>query len=175
MEKNGINFLIKYINKNSIKNILEIGTAIGYSAINMVLIDEDITVTTIEKDETKYLEALKNIKKLDLDKRINLVLGDALDIFIEQQYDLIFIDAAKAQYINFFNKYKNNLKDNGTIITDNINFHGLVNQNKEIENKNLRSLINKIRDYIIFLKEHNEFETKFYKSGDGISVSKRKM
>ncbi len=174
MDKKGLNFLIEYIKYNKVKSILEIGSAIGYSAINMALAGSNINVTTIEKDEVRYLEALKNIKKFNLDKRISLILGDALDIKLEEQYDLVFIDAAKGQYINYFERYSSNVKQDGTIITDNIYFHGLIEQNERIEKKNLRQLVDKIKKYIFYLKEHRDFDTEFYKVGDGLAVSKRK-
>lgn len=175
MEKTGINFLTKYIKENNIKNILEIGSAIGYSAIKMALVDEKIKITTIEKNDSRYLEALKNIKTFNLEKQITLVLADALDIELSEQYDLIFIDAAKGQYIKFFEKFKNNLKKSGVIISDNIMFHGYVEKKERIESKNLRQLVNKIKNYIDFLEKNDEFDTIFYKIGDGISVSKRSI
>lgn len=173
MDKSGIKFLTKYIEENNVKNILEIGSAIGYSAIKMALVNDNIKVTTIERDDTRYLEAVKNIKDFGLEKRITLIFGDALDIELDGKYDLIFIDAAKGQYINFFNKYSKNLKKNGAIVSDNLAFHGLVEQEERIESKNLRQLVNKIRDYIKFLDENTEFITKYYKIGDGIGVSLR--
>ncbi len=173
MEKSGINFLTKYIEENNVKNILEIGSAIGYSAIKMALVNNGIKVTTIEKDNTRYLEALRNIKDFGLEKRITLIYGDALDVKLDSKYDLIFIDAAKGQYIKFFEKFSNNLDDGGVIITDNIKFHGLVDEKERITSKNLRQLVNKIRSYIEFLKGNDGFITKFYKAGDGISVSKK--
>ena len=175
MEKSGINFLTKYIKENNIKNILEIGSAIGYSAIKMALVDERIKITTIEKNDSRYLEALKNIKNFNLEKQITLVLADALDIELSEQYDLIFIDAAKGQYIKFFEKFKKNLKKSGVIISDNIMFHGYVEKKERIESKNLRQLVNKIKNYIDFLEKNDEFDTIFYKIGDGISVSKRSI
>jgi predicted O-methyltransferase YrrM len=173
MDKNGLKFLVNYIKYNNIKSILEIGSAIGYSAINMALAGTDITITTIEKDEVRYLEALKNIKRFNLDKRINLILGDALDLEIDEMYDLVFIDAAKGQYIKYFEKFAPNVKKSGTIISDNIYFHGLVEQNERIEKKNLRQLVDKIKKYILFLEENNEFKTEFFRVGDGVAVSKR--
>lgn len=175
MEKSGLKFMLDYISKNNVKTILEIGTAIGYTAINMALVDPSIKVVSIERDSKRYFEALNNIKLFNLEKRITLVLTDALNTDIKDKYDLIFIDAAKGQYINFFEKYCNNLNEGGSIITDNISFHGLVEQTVKIENRNLRQLVNKIKDYVDFLKTHTEFITKFYKIGDGISVSKRKI
>jgi predicted O-methyltransferase YrrM len=173
MDKNGLKFLIDYIKYKNIKSIFEIGSAIGYSAINMALATPNVTVTTIEKDETRYLEAIKNIKRFNLDKRINLILADALDIDIDEQFDLVFIDAAKGQYIKFFEKYAPNVKMGGTIISDNIYFHGFVEQIEPIEKKNLRQLVDKIKNYIFFLKENKEFKTEFFRVGDGIAVSKR--
>ena len=142
MEKTGIEFLTEYIKEHNVKNILEIGTAIGYSAIKMALVDDKIKVTTIERDNERYLEALKNIKEFGLEKRITLVLGDASLVDVSDKYDLIFIDAAKAQYINFFEKFSKNLNKNGVIISDNIGFHGMVESNERIENRNLRQLVN---------------------------------
>lgn len=174
MQKDGIEFLEKYIKKNKIKTILEIGTAIGYSAIKMAKVDEDIEVTTIERDKERYQMACQNIKKFNLNDRIDIILSDALEIEIEGKYDLIFIDAAKAQSIKFFEKYKTNLNQNGTIITDNLNFHGLTDKVEEIQSKNLRALVNKINNYKTFLKENREFETKFINTGDGISISTKR-
>lgn len=174
MQKSGINFLCKFVEKNNIKNILEIGSAIGYSSIRMALVNDDIKVTSIEKNQERYLEAIKNIKKCDLEKRITLILGDALNIDLDGTYDLIFIDAAKAQYIKFFKKYEKNLNKDGFIISDNMNFHGLVGNAAKIESKNLRQLVTKIEKYNDFLKENDKYITKFYKTGDGIAVSRIK-
>ena len=171
MQKKGIDFLCKIISKSDVKNILEIGTAIGYSAIKMALVNEDINVTSIERDQDRYIEALKNIKKAKLDKRINVIYKDALDVKIKGKYDLIFIDAAKGQYIKFFEKFKENLNPGGIIISDNLSFHGLVEQKERIESRNLRQLVGKIKKYIEFLENNKEFKTKFYKVGDGIAVS----
>ena len=171
MQKKGIDFLCKIIDKGDVKNILEIGTAIGYSAIKMANVNKDINVTSIERDQDRYIEALKNIKKAKLDKRINVIYGDALDINLYDKYDLIFIDAAKSQYIKFFNKFKENLNSKGVIISDNLSFHGFVEQKERIESRNLRQLVGKIRKYVDFLKDNKEFKTKFYKVGDGIAVS----
>ena len=174
MNKRGINFLCKLIKEKNIKNILEIGSAIGYSSIKMALCSDDIKITTIERDEIRYNEAIKNINRCNLNNRINIIFGDALETKIDGLYDLIFIDAAKGQNIKFFNMYKNNLAKNGIIVTDNMSFHGLVEETERIKNKNLRQLVNKIRKYIVFLKENTEYTTKFYKTGDGIAVTVKK-
>ena len=124
MQDEGIEFLTSFIEKKGAKDILEIGTAIGYSAIMMALVNSNIHVTTIERDETRYLEALKNIKKFDLENRITLIYNDALNVELDGDYDLIFIDAAKGKNQEFFNHFEKNLKSDGFIITDNMGFHG---------------------------------------------------
>lgn len=172
IQKDGLNFLIKYIKENNTKNILEVGTAIGYSAINMALVNQNIKITSIERNKEMYNLACINIRNFNLEDRITLIFGDALETEIEGTYDLIFIDAAKAQYIKFFEKYKINLAKNGAIITDNLNFHGLTKQPETIHSKNLKALVKKINNYKDFLKENKEFNTKFYEIGDGIAVSK---
>ena len=174
MEKEGIEFLTEFVRLNKIKNILEIGSAIGYSAIKMALAADDVNVTTIERDKDRYIEAVKNVKKMGLDSKITLILADALDFNTSEEYDLIFIDAAKSQYIKFFNKFSKNLKEKGYIITDNINFHGLTNSDKTKMSRNLRQLITKLERYITFLKDNEEFKTRFFEIGDGIAISRRK-
>lgn len=177
MSKRGINFLCKFIEKNDIRNVLEIGTAIGYSAIRMALVNKNVHIVSIEKDQDRYIEAVKNIKKFRLDKRITLILGDALDInvsFKDEKFDLIFIDAAKAQYIKFFSKFEKNLEDDGVIISDNMNFHGFAENPEEIESKNLRQLVTKLNKYKEFLNENQKYDTKFYKVGDGLAITAKK-
>lgn len=174
MQKKGINFLCKFIEKNEIKTILEIGTAIGYSSIKMALVNKDINIVSIERDQDKYIEALKNIKKMKLEKRITLILGDALNINLDGKFDMLFIDAAKSQYTKFFKKYEKNLKEDGVIVSDNMSFHGLTDEVDKIENKNLRQLVTKINKYKEFLINNKKYTTKFYKIGDGIAITYRK-
>ena len=126
MLDDGIDFLTTFILKNHITNVLEIGTAIGYSAIMMALVNPNVKVTTIERDEKRYLEAIKNVKAFELEDRITLIYNDALNVKLTDKFDLIFIDAAKAQSIKFFEMFEHNLTSNGAIITDNLKFHGLV-------------------------------------------------
>ena len=94
-------------------------------------------------------------------------------IDLDDTFDLIFIDAAKGQYINFFEKYKKNLAPDGVFISDNLSFHGMVDDLTLTHNYSTIKLVKKIRKYIDFLKKNTEFSTKFFDFGDGISVSKR--
>ena len=174
MLSDGIEFLTDFIKKNNVKRILEIGSAIGYSAIRMALVSEDIHVVTIERDTLRYNEAVKNINDFGLSERIDIRLADALECDVDGEFDLIFIDAAKAQYIKFFEKYKVNLSKNGVIISDNLSFHGMVDNMDSITNRNTRQLVGKIAKYIDFLKNNLEFDTEFISIGDGIGISRRK-
>lgn len=175
MQDDGIEFLTTFIIKHQIKSVLEIGTAIGYSAIMMCLCNPNLKVTSIERDEKRYLEALNNVKKMHLEDRITLIFNDALNVRLTGKFDLIFIDAAKSQNIKFFELFERNLNDNGVIITDNMYFHGLVKKNeKEISSRNVRGIVRKIKDYITFLKENDNYETVIHDVGDGIAVSFKK-
>lgn len=174
MEKEGIEFLLQYIQDNDVKRILEIGSAIGYSASRMALIDSNIHVKTIEIDENRYSIAKQNIEALSLEKQIDITLGDALTWEVEGKFDLIFIDAAKAQYIKFFERYARNLEQDGTILSDNLSFHGYVENPEEIKSRNLKQLVRKISKYIEYLKTNEDYETKFYEFGDGIAVSRKR-
>lgn len=176
MQDDTIDFITDYIGKKRIKKILEIGTATGYSAIMMALSDPEVTITTIEKDKDRYIKALKNIKKMDLEKRITLIFNDALEVKLKEKFDLIIIDAAKSKNLDFFKNFEKNLEITGSIITDNLNFHGYVKQDLEkIASKNIRGLVKKIRLYIDFLDNNLKYKTKFYDLGDGISVTERRL
>ena len=174
MQKDGILFMIKFLTENSeIKNILEIGTAIGYSSIMMAQVRNDINIITIERDQERYNEAVKNISKFNLDSKINHIYNDAFNIELVDKVDLIFIDAAKSQSIKFFEKFEPLLNVGGYIITDNLNFHGYVNGKEEIKTKNVQGLVKKITKYINYLKTNDNFETYFTDVGDGISISRK--
>ena len=175
MQDDGIKFLINFIKKNNITSILEIGTAIGYSAIVMASINEDIRITTVERNQERYLEAVKNIKKFNLEDRIDIIFKDALDVNIDDKFDLIFIDAAKGQNINFFEKLERPLNPYGHIITDNMNFHGLTDVNpSEIESRNVRQLVRKINEYKEYLFSKKDYEVEILNIGDGLAIASKK-
>lgn len=163
------------------KKILEIGTAIAYSAISFVSDDETRHVDTIERDEKMYNEAKKNIMKVKYENNINIIFEDAnlVDTSkFEKKYDVIFIDAAKAQYKKFFEKYIPFLKDDGIVITDNILFHGCVEQvvfdNKLDLSKNVRKMAEKLDVYNHYLNTLDDFKTYYLNIGDGLAITVRK-
>lgn len=169
-------FICAYIQEHDVKRVLEIGTAIGYSSIKFASMREDIHVTTIELDIDRHITAVENIKQAGLSDRVTAIQADALFYDLgDQKFDLIFIDAAKAQYIKFFEKYKANLAEGGVIISDNLSFHGMVADLSLTHNYSTKKLVKKIQKYVAFLKENQEFETEFFETGDGISVSRRKQ
>ena len=176
MLSDGIEYLCNFILENNVKSILEIGTAIGYSAIRMALVNEEINITTIERDEERYLKAVDNIKDFSLEDRIDLIYGDAMDVEIDEnkKFDLIFIDASKGHSIDFFLKYSKNLASDGVIITDNLSFHGLVEDESLAVTKNQKGLVKRIKKFIEFLDTNEEFITTYVSVGDRISISRRK-
>ena len=140
----------------------------------MASINKNIKVTTTEKDTVRYLEAVSNIQKYNLNKQIKIINKDATEVEINDKFDLIFIDASKGKNTFFFNKFKDNLNKNGTIITDNLSFHGLVEDESLIKTKNQRGIVNKIKDFISFLDNNEEFKTIYIPVGDTLAISKRR-
>lgn len=176
MQDEGMEFLTNLIIKHHISSVLEVGTAIGYSAIMMALANPDLKIITIERDEERYLEAIKNVKRMGLEDRITLLFKDALEVNLRNKFDLIFLDGAKGQNINFFEHFEKNIAKDGFVVTDNIGFHGYVNKDEnEIKSRNLKALVRKIKAYITYLDENPHYVTTYYKKGDGIAVTRKKQ
>ncbi len=173
MQDGGSDFICEYIKNHDIKSVLEIGTAIGYSTIKFASVKDDVKVTSIEMDIDRHIQAKENVSKAGLSENITLILGDAAQINLDSKFDLIFIDGPKAQYIKFFEKFKNNLNPDGVIITDNLSFHGMVEDLTLTHNYSTMKLVKKIQKYIDFLEQNKEFTTEFFEFGDKISVSYR--
>ena len=174
MQNEGIAFLVMLLKVKKPLRILEIGSAIGFSSSIMALNSEAI-IDTMERDIKMITECKKNHLELGLTHRINLIEGDALetfDIVKDNKYDFIFIDAAKAQYIKFFEMYSPLLNEDGIILSDNLYFHDLLFE--EVNNRDLRQLVRKVGKYNEFLLNHPTFETHIFKVGDGVGVSTRK-
>ena len=170
MQESSLLFILDYIKNNNIQSVLEIGTAIGYSAIRIALTGP--IVTTIERDEKRYLEAVKNVSLSNLENKITLIHKDAFDTDITEKYDMILIDAAKGKNKDFIEKFKRNLKPKGTIIIDNIDFHGLVGKSEEIKSRNLRSLVRKIERFLSYLDEQQDYTVEKVNVGDGLIILK---
>ena len=174
MKDEGIDFICDYIVKNNVKSILEIGTGIGYSSIRFARAKDDVFVSTIEFDIERYHEAVKNVADNNLMDRILVYLGDAASFTFDRKFDLIFIDGPKAQYQKFFEHFQDNLLEKGVFISDNLSFHGMVDDLSLTHNYSTIKLVKKIRKYIDFLKTNKNFETEFLSLGDGIAITKRK-
>lgn len=171
----GLSFLLDFISKNNCKNILELGTAVGYSAMNMARLDSDIHIDTIEKNEDMYKQAIANIKESGLDSQISVHFMPIEDFETDKVYDLIFVDAAKAQYGKYMEKFLPNLKKDGHMLFDNMVFHGLIYKVDEIESKNLRNLVKKI----VKFREMVHIDPRFDiiekdNIGDGILILSRR-
>ncbi len=173
MEEDGILAIKLLIRLTNAKRILEIGTAIAYSTILMASENCVERIDTIERNEEMYNLAINNIKEATLENKIIVHFDDALELDLNnllEEYDLILIDAAKAQYQKFFDKYTPLLKHNGIVVTDNILFHGCV-ENQENLSKNVLNMVKKIDHYNNCLKENKNFDTTFLPLGDGQAIS----
>lgn len=173
MSEDTIETIKNIITVNEFHTILEIGTAIGYSTICFASTPGVTNITSIERDPIRSAIAVNNVKESGL-KNITLRHTDALEIELNDKFDLIIIDAAKSQNMKFFNKFKDNLNEDGIIIIDNLSFHGYVNQTERIKSRNLRQMVNKIRKFIDFLNNNEEFTVKYIEVGDTLGVCKRK-
>jgi predicted O-methyltransferase YrrM len=151
--------------------ILEIGTAIGYSAIVMARSCQ-ARIVTIERDKVRAEEAQENIRAAGLQDRIHLLCGDAFDIIpaLRDSFDVIFLDAAKGQYPNFLERVLPLLRDGGTLFSDNVFFQGLVTGPEYVKHK-LRTIVVRLREYNQMLASHPLLETAFVPLGDGMAIS----
>ena len=167
---------IKEILENENPNrILEIGTAVGYSASQFArYTDEKCKIDTIEIDEERAKEAIENIKNIGLEDRINVIVGNAVDIIptLTNKYDIVFIDAAKGKYPIFLEESLKLLNRGGLILADNILYKGYVmsdyNKHKQ------RTAVRHLREYIKEITENDNFETEILEIGDGLSITRVK-
>lgn len=155
------------------KRILEIGTAVGYSATMFAkYTDEDCTIDTIEIDEERAKEAKENIEKIGVSDRINIMVGNAVDILptISQEYDIVFIDAAKGKYPVFLENAIRLIKNGGLILADNILYKGYVmsdyNKHKQ------RTAVRHLREYIQEITENEKLESEILEIGDGLAITR---
>ena len=163
----------KYLKNNKPKRILEIGTAVGYSAICFTqILEEDGIIDTIERDTERVKEAKENIKKAEVQNKINIYEGDAVEILptLDNKYDVIFIDAAKGKYPFFLKEALRMINKNGVIFADNILYKGYVmsdyNRHKQ------RTAVRNLREYIKEVSENPNLETEILEVGDGLAISK---
>ncbi len=165
----------KYLTELKPKRILEIGTAVGYSAICFSeFLTEEGCIDTIERDEERIQEAKINIKNMNLEDKIHIFEGDAVEILptLDEKYDAVFIDAAKGKYPFFLKESLRMLNDNGIIFADNILYKGYVmsdyNKHKQ------RTAVRNLREYIAETTGNPELETKIMEVGDGLAISKKR-
>lgn len=165
----------KILKETKPKKILEIGTAVGYSAMCFSeYLQEDGIIDTIERDKERIAEAKVNIEKVGAAEKINILEGDAVEILptLTGKYDMIFIDAAKGKYPFFLKEALRMLEKNGVILADNILYKGYVmsdyNKHKQ------RTAVRNLREYIHEVTEDPNLETEILEVGDGLAISKFK-
>lgn len=175
MDPLGIRLLMQLVRLKRPERILEVGTAIGYSALQMLAAYPEASIVTIERDEVRYKQAAEHIERQQQSARIETIFGDALDEMASlaakgEKFDFVFIDAAKGQYMRFFEMAHEMLRPGGLIVTDNVLFRGFVAGSGEIP-KRFQKMVEKVRNYNRMLMEHPEYETTIIPIGDGVAVS----
>lgn len=178
MQKEGIDFLIATCLENQATSCLEIGSAIGYSALMLVSNIKNFHVETIEISDVRYQKAVENIEKYQAIEEIVIHHGDALMYpitnFSKSDFDCLFIDAAKAQYQKFFERYMPLVVPGGICIVDNLDFHGMINDIEHIKNRNTKQLVKKIKRFRDWIFNHDAYDVTYYPIGDGICIIRRK-
>ena len=166
--------IASYLEKEPPTKILEIGTAVGYSAICFSkYLAQDGKIDTIELDEARAAKAKENIEKMGLEDKINVIVGNAVDILptINPSYDVVFIDAAKGKYPIFLTEAIRLVRKNGIIFADNILYKGYVlgdyNKHKQ------RTAVTHLREYIKNITEDSRLETQILEVGDGLGISRK--
>lgn len=174
IEEDGLLFLKQLLLLLQPKRILEVGTAVGYSTIAMATFS-DACITTIERDAVRANEAKEHFVNHQFDDRITLIEKDALEVDVSsfEPVDLLFIDAAKAQNIKFFEHFAPLVREGGLVVTDNLLFHGAFNRAEE-QTRNVKQLLRKINDFNQYILERKGYDTVIYPVGDGMSVSIKK-
>ena len=171
-----LDMIVKMINDNDYKNILEIGTAIGYGSITMANNTNLEHIDTLEIDADRYKIALENIEKTGLDTRIKVYLTDAKDYIVkcDKKYDLIYLDGPKGQYINYLPYLLKILNDNGVIVADNLFFHGMVTGKIPVS-KGCRAMIKGLHKYIDEITSSPNLDSKIIEIGDGVGITKKRL
>lgn len=178
MDRISMHFLMQQIRMTRPDRILEIGSAIGYSALCMLEAYPNTSIVTIEKDENRYRQAKRNIKNLNKQDQIEVIFGDAMEIMeqlvnSDTTFDFVFIDAAKGQYRRYFEVADQLLSVGGLIVSDNVLFRDYV-ANPEQAPKRLRKIAEKLRDYNNFLMNHPQYVSTIVPIGDGVALSLKK-
>lgn len=177
MEKEGIDLLSALLKERNPGRLLEIGSAIGFSAIRLASALPDCKIDTIERDELRYTKALEFIEASGLKGQIRIFNEDALDLnleLLESEYEAIFIDAAKGQYERFFEKYEGLLKKGGAFYCDNMHMHGMMELPISEVPKRKRTMIRNLATFKETMLNHPSYETKEISEGDGIMICVKK-
>jgi predicted O-methyltransferase YrrM len=176
IQKEGARLLNLLVKLHQPQRILEIGTAIGYSTAWLAeALNESGQVVTIEIDEERAKVAEANLKALNYNHNVEIKVGDARDIIptLEESFDFVFLDAAKGQYLNYFQSTLPLLKPGGIIVADNVLFRGMV-AGVEVP-KRYKTLVKGLRQFLADLYENPQFDTTLLPIGDGISISRKKL
>ncbi|AMC93563.1 hypothetical protein AOC36_06065 [Erysipelothrix larvae] len=172
MSSESIDFISTILADTHSRSLLEVGTAIAYSTLNFAHRIDGLLIDTIERDDVRYEEAIKNVKKFSCGSRIHTIHHDALKYRNIKHYDAILLDAAKAQNEAMFKLYFAFVDK--VMIIDNIDFHGFTGHSQEIRSRNLRQMIQRIESFLTYINSRSDLSVERYDIGDGLMVIKRK-
>lgn len=169
----GANLLVQIVSSSKPLSILEIGTAIGYSTLKFIEhMPSDANVVSIELDSERVEIAKAFIAKTGAENKVQIIAGDAGSILpqLTGPFDLVFIDAAKGQYLDYFKKVEDKLSPCSVVIADNVLFRGYVESN-EAPPRRYKTIVKRLREYLNYVTDHPNFNTHLHRVGDGVAIS----
>ena len=175
-DRDAADFLKLQLKLTAPKKILEIGSAHGFSTLLLAKNSaKDAEITTIEFDINRAMQAKQNFEKYNYNRKIDLKVGDAFDVlmYLESNYDFIFLDAAKGQYFYLFEYIWEILAPGGLLIADNVLYKGKVLKNKKVRHK-IRTMVNNLKKYLNLIMNHPKLDSTIISAGDGMALSRRK-
>lgn len=174
MDEDSLQFVAEFLVDNGVQSLLEVGTAIGYSAITMAAADPQLYIVTLEIDEQRHQQAWENIRKAELEERITAVLTDARQYETAKAFDVILLDGPKAHNLELLTRFEQNLKPGGWCIIDDVYFHGFIDKPQVIRTKRLRTLARRFGDFQKKLENDPRYECTRVNIGDGLLLARKK-
>ncbi len=173
MDEDGLYYICNFLAETGCESMLEVGTAIGYSAIVFAESNTGLRILTLEKDEERHNRALENIAQSECAGNIEAICTDARKYQCDRMFDVILLDGPKAHNSELVNHYENNLKDGGYFIVDDVYFHGYLDNPGVIRSRRLKSIVIKLARFRQELEANEKYETTYLEIGDGLLIAKK--
>ncbi|MCR5066550.1 MAG: O-methyltransferase [Erysipelotrichaceae bacterium] len=174
MEEESIDYVRRFLKENSVRSMLEIGTAVGYSSIVFASYIEDLRIVTLENDPERHRQAVANIERAGLSDRIKPLLADARQFSLDEKFQCLFLDGPKAHNEELYKIYRDNLTDDGIIIVDDVYLYGILDDPQRKIKRRLRPLVNKLRAFREEMLSDAAYESTYLQIGDGLLICKKR-